>query len=78
MSPLCYGFRLIGAYTPLTRPLSSRPAPSPLTVRAERVAAEAANSAKKQFMRYLFHELRVPLNAVLLGVEDLYETYGGE
>lgn len=76
----------------------------------ERLAAEGANAAKKNFMRYLcvavtwrgmlgycfhadgsfiaipfltprplhpphsFHELRVPLNAALLGLDELYET----
>lgn len=27
-----------------------------------------------QFMRYLFHELRVPLNTVFLGLEELSQT----
>lgn len=35
----------------------------------ERSAADARNDAKRKFMRYIFHELRVPLNAIFLGLE---------
>jgi hypothetical protein len=31
----------------------------------------AAISAKDQFLRYVFHEMRVPLNAVHLAVDEL-------
>ena len=34
---------------------------------------EQANQSKRQFLRFVFHEVRVPLNALGLGVEQLYE-----
>jgi signal transduction histidine kinase len=40
----------------------------------QRVAADASNLAKRKFMRYIFHELRVPLNCITLGLEDVVET----
>ncbi len=33
----------------------------------------AALAAKDQFLRYIFHEMRVPLNAVSLAVDELHE-----
>ena len=36
-----------------------------------RRAAEEANTAKREVVKYLFHELRVPLNSITLAVEDL-------
>jgi signal transduction histidine kinase len=44
---------------------------------AERVGATAAQlraalAAKDQFLRYIFHEMRVPLNAVSLAVDELH------
>lgn len=33
-----------------------------------------ANDQKQQFMRFVFHEVRVPLNAITLGVEQLKDT----
>ncbi len=43
----------------------------------ERVGATASQLrtallAKDQFLRYVFHELRVPLNAVHLAVDELH------
>ena len=35
----------------------------------------ASNDAKKRFFRYIFHEVRVPLNAVVLSVEQLHHFY---
>ena len=32
---------------------------------------ENANSAKQHFIRYIFHELRVPFNALILGIQQL-------
>ena len=37
--------------------------------------AEASNNAKRSIMQYLFHELRVPLNSMLLGVEELRASF---
>jgi signal transduction histidine kinase len=36
-----------------------------------RAAAEAASSARKAFLRYVFHEVRVPFNSIVLGLEEL-------
>ncbi len=43
-------------------------------IERERLSADASNQAKRKFMRYIFHELRVPLNAITLGLDDVYET----
>jgi len=32
---------------------------------------EAINHAKRQFIRYIFHEVRVPFNAIVLGIEQM-------
>ena len=32
---------------------------------------EAINQAKRQFIRYIFHEVRVPFNAIVLGIEQM-------
>ena len=32
---------------------------------------QAVNDAKKRFIRYIFHEVRVPFNAMVLGIEQL-------
>lgn len=40
----------------------------------EKEAATGANRAKRLFMRYIFHELRVPLNALVLGLDIVHET----
>lgn len=37
--------------------------------------AEMEISKKQSFIRYLFHELRVPLNALVLGLDNLQMTY---
>ena len=37
---------------------------------------EEANDAKRHFVRYIFHEVRVPLNAVMLGLADLRSSCG--
>jgi signal transduction histidine kinase len=37
---------------------------------------ERANEAKRHFVRYIFHEVRVPLNAVMLGLADLRSASG--
>ena len=39
---------------------------------------EQANQSKRLFLRFVFHEVRVPLNALGLGVEQLYEIGIGE
>jgi signal transduction histidine kinase len=36
---------------------------------------EQATNAKQQFLRFVFHEVRVPLNAVTLGIEQLKEGH---
>ncbi len=43
--------------------------------RADKTAEQlrAALAAKDQFLRFIFHEMRVPLNAVSLAVEELGE-----
>lgn len=41
---------------------------------AEKDAATIANRAKRLFMRYIFHELRVPLNAIVLGLGVVHES----
>jgi signal transduction histidine kinase len=38
-----------------------------------RAQAEARDGAKRQILRYLFHELRVPLNSIALGVANELE-----
>jgi signal transduction histidine kinase/CheY-like chemotaxis protein len=37
---------------------------------------DKANSAKQNFVRYIFHEVRVPLNAIMLGLNELQELAG--
>ena len=37
---------------------------------------ESTNEAKRHFVRYIFHEVRVPLNAVMLGLADLRSSCG--
>jgi signal transduction histidine kinase len=32
---------------------------------------EAINQAKRQFIRYIFHEVRVPFNAIVMGIEQV-------
>jgi len=34
---------------------------------------QSANESKRRFIRYIFHEVRVPFNAIVLGVEQLRE-----
>jgi signal transduction histidine kinase/CheY-like chemotaxis protein len=34
---------------------------------------QTANESKRRFIRYIFHEVRVPFNAIVLGVEQLRE-----
>jgi signal transduction histidine kinase len=38
--------------------------------------ARARRAAKDQFLRYIFHELRVPLNAVTMAVDELGHQAG--
>jgi len=40
--------------------------------------AHAANAAKRQFISYIFHEIRVPLNAISLamGLIDVEDEHG--
>jgi len=33
---------------------------------------EIINKSKRQFIRYIFHEVRVPFNAIVLGIEQLH------
>ena len=42
-------------------------------VEQERVVTDGRASAFRRFMRYIFHELRVPLNAIMLGVNECSE-----
>jgi signal transduction histidine kinase len=35
------------------------------------------SAAKDQFLRYVFHELRVPLNSVSLSIEELWLSRSG-
>ena len=37
-------------------------------------AAQTANENRNQFLRYLFHEIRGPLNAVVLGLRDIRDS----
>ena len=37
---------------------------------------EESNESKRHFVRYIFHEVRVPLNAVMLGLADLRSSCG--
>lgn len=37
---------------------------------------QAVNDAKKRFIRYIFHEVRVPFNAMVLGIEQLQNDVG--
>jgi signal transduction histidine kinase len=39
-----------------------------------RYAAESANKAKQVFLRYVLHEARVPLNTIVLGLQDMEAT----
>jgi hypothetical protein len=45
-------------------------------VEEQRLLADASNDAKRKFVRYVFHELRVPLNAVSLGLDDVAACIG--
>jgi signal transduction histidine kinase len=38
---------------------------------SKQMAAEAASAARREFLRYVFHEVRVPFNSILLGLEEL-------
>ena len=40
-------------------------------LRNSQIKLEKANQAKRQFLRFVFHEVRVPLNALGLAVEEL-------
>jgi signal transduction histidine kinase len=37
---------------------------------------ESLNQTKQHFIRYIFHEIRVPLNAITLGINELREQSG--
>jgi signal transduction histidine kinase len=39
----------------------------------ERVKANTSNKATQQFLRWIFHEFRVPLQAIVLAADDLHE-----
>lgn len=47
-------------------------------LRDSQLDLERANTAKRQFLRFVFHEVRVPLNAVSLGIEHLRTVSGSE
>ena len=47
-------------------------------LRNSQLKLEKANHAKEQFLRFVFHEVRVPLNALGLGVEQLGDTLQSE
>jgi signal transduction histidine kinase len=47
-----------------------------IRLRDSQLQLERANSAKQQFLRFVFHEVRVPLNAVSLGIEHLKTCLG--
>ncbi len=36
---------------------------------------ETANQAKRHFLRYIFHEIRVPFNAMVLGIDQVATTH---
>ena len=57
---------LIGDYSRLEHEVQL----AALDVTTEKVAAFARVTVFRKFMRYLFHELRVPLNAIVLGLAD--------
>ena len=38
------------------------------------IREKSANEAKRQFLRYIFHEVRVPLNTVTMGIEFLSKS----
>ena len=42
------------------------------SIERQRAVADASNVAKRKFMRYIFHELRVPLNALSLGLDETH------
>lgn len=44
------------------------------TIEQQRITADTANQAKRAFMRYIFHELRIPLNSITLGIDEVQET----
>jgi len=46
---------------------------SPEEVRAELKLIESANDAQRHFLRYVFHEVRVPLNTIRLGIDSIQQ-----
>jgi len=42
-------------------------------VRAELKLKESANDAQRHFLRYVFHEVRVPLNTIRLGIDSIQQ-----
>ena len=44
-----------------------------LRIDAERRAGDATATARRETIRYLFHELRVPLNSIVLAAEELVD-----
>jgi signal transduction histidine kinase len=47
-------------------------------LRNSQLKLEKANQTKQQFLRFVFHEVRVPLNALGLGVEQLGDVLKSE
>jgi signal transduction histidine kinase/CheY-like chemotaxis protein len=43
------------------------------SLRTNHQQLQTANESKRRFIRYIFHEVRVPFNAIVLGVEQLRE-----
>jgi signal transduction histidine kinase len=45
-------------------------------VRAQLQLKQNANDAQRHFLRYVFHEVRVPLNTIRLGLDSIQQSGG--